>query len=399
MSVVLDLNDQALNLYRDGQLIASSPGYALAQGSVAQFGAEAAAQSRLHPVSTNNEFWYRLSMDPLSRPFANFRHYADMAHAHLAQLASICDFEGPVALTVPGSYSREQLGILSGIIRHSPFTVRAMADSGLVAAAAMAPQHQHLVIVDMQLHQSVLTLVSAGDGRLRRDKVVVANGIGSSSLSNTIVQTVNDAFIAQCRFNPQHSAQWEQQLYNDLPGWLAAIRAGATEIKVEIATDRTRHQATVLVADMQGDLMPALGKLDQQLQSLCQFATSVIPVIASTRAALIPGLLQHIKASPETVGGEQMARVCAQLASELTDGSASVPYITSIRLDQASAADAAVRDPATHLLIDGYAWPLTAQQYLTREEVEGLLDRHGPGDTIERDGKRMQLIRVQHGVP
>src|SRR5690554_6948609 len=105
---LLDLNDHDLGLYEPSGLILSSPGYVLAQGKQPVFGFEAVQQSRLHPVSVNNEFWHRLGMNPLTRPLANFRHHADIAYGHLMQLAQTSEYKGDVVLSVPGSFSREQ---------------------------------------------------------------------------------------------------------------------------------------------------------------------------------------------------------------------------------------------------------------------------------------------------
>jgi hypothetical protein len=399
MSAVLELNDQALSLYIDGQLRASSPGYVLAVGKQPQFGVEAAAQSRLHPLNTNNEFWQRLSMDPLPRPLAHFRHYADIAHAHLQHLGEIGDYRGPVALAVPGSFSRDQLAVLSGIIRQSPFTVRAMVDSGVIAAAAMLPPGALVIHLDLQLHQTVLTRMSAEAGRLRREQVVIVQGVGWDTLSNTMVQVVNDAFIEQSRFNPQHSARWEQQLYNELPQWLAAIRAGAREIQVHIETDQARHQATVLTDDLIADLEPALQKIELQLSQLAQHQSAAIPVLISSTAALLPGLRRQIHSVHGEVAGEQMSLTCARMIAEVPEGKAAVPYITSVRIDQSAAAAATLpREAPTHVLVDGLAWPLSAQQYLSAAEVDRVRREHAPGDVLEHRGKRLQLIKVQHGL-
>jgi hypothetical protein len=244
---VLEINDQAMGLYNHNGLIASSPAYVLVQGKQPQFGQQAIEQSRIHPVSTNNEFWYRLGMAPLSRPLAHFRHYADVAHGHLVHLAQEASFEGEVVIAVPASFNREQLAVLSGIIQHSPFRTLAIMDSALIAANQL-PENQNLVYVDIQLHQLSFTRLRNEAGNVRRDAFAVVPGAGFLALSNTIVQVVTDAFIAQSRFNPQHSAIWEQQLYNELPDWLQQFNSGQQEILVRIDTEKNSMQARVTVS-------------------------------------------------------------------------------------------------------------------------------------------------------
>lgn len=400
MSAVLELNDQALSLYQDGRLLASSPGYVLSIGKQPQFGTQAASQSRLHPVSTNNEFWNRLSMSPLSRPVANFRHYADMAHAHLLQLGELADYEGPVVLAVPGNFSREQLGILSGIVRHSPFTVSAMLDSGIAAAASARSSADYLMYLDLQLHQAVFTVMRKEDQRLVRQQVLQIQGAGWDAMSNALVQTVNDEFISQCRFNPQHSAQWEQQLFNELPQWLSALGAGAHEIVVEIKTDKAIHKASVSASGLRESINPALDKLSQQLLQLSDIKAADVPLLISSRSASIPGLVQHFEQQKQIVSGEQLANSCVQLVNDLPLNESAVPYLTSARLQiKTQATESESRTvTATHLLIDGNAWPLSNQPVFSQQELAALLQKHRPGDVIHHQGKHLQLIRVHHGV-
>lgn len=400
MSAVLELNDQALSLYLDGKLLASSPGYVLSLGKQPQFGEQAAAQSRLHPVSTNNEFWNRLSMSPLTRPVANFRHYADMAHAHLLQLGEQAKYEGPVVLAVPGNFNREQLSILSGIVRHSPFNVNAMLDSGVAAAVGSDAQADYLMYLDLQLHQALVTLLKKEGQRLVRQQVLQVQGAGWDAMSNALVQTVNDEFISQCRFNPQHSAQWEQQLFNELPQWLSALTAGAHEIVVVIETDKSNHKASVSAADLRDSISPVLGKLNQQMRQLSEINAAEVPLLISSRSASIPGLVSHFEQHKQIVSGEQLAASCVQLINDLPLNDSAVPYLTSVSLQAVhqTIKNEPEPEPATHLLIDGTAWPLSAQSVISSQELTALLQKHRPGELINHQGRHLQLIRVHHGV-
>ncbi|MBU2098682.1 MAG: hypothetical protein KKD00_07955 [Gammaproteobacteria bacterium] len=361
---VLEINDHAMGLYNHNGLIVSSPGFVLAHGKQPLFGQQAVEQSRLHPVSTNNEFWYRLSMAPLSRPFAHFRHYADIAHGHLMHLAQESSFEGEVVVAVPASFDREQLAVLSGVMQHSPFKSLAIMDAAFIACQHL-PENTSLVYVDLQLHQLSLTRLSSANGNVRRDAFAVVPGAGSIALSNAIVQVVTDAFIAQARFNPQHSAEWEQQLYNELPDWLNQFQAGEKEILVEIKTQKNSVQARVGVSEMLEALQPAFQKISQHF---AQFVGhNSVPVILSERAAVIPGLAFCLKALPAPLAGEQLAEVCLRALPSLSAGTG-VSYISSVphQVVSGHAADTAVSDnpdshvqiQPTHLVYQSHAWPL-----------------------------------------
>jgi len=361
---VLELNDQSLTLYVENQRIGSSPGYVLALAGKPLFGQEAAEQSRVHPVSTNNEFWYRLSMEPLRRPLAHFRHYADIAHAHLIHLADISAYKGDIVIAVPGSFSREQLAIMSGVVKQSPFNATAMLDTALLSAAAQIPESGRLLFVDLQLHQFTLTLLHSEQQQLKRELVGVVQGVGWNHLSNTLVQVINDAFIEQSRFNPQHSAMWEQHLYNELPEYLTRIRHGESDLVVTLNTDKASHQARVNATELISAMDPAFRKISQQAQQLLANAGAAasVPVVLSERAGRIPGLAAWLGVSAPAVSGEQVAAACLQAAEDLSSAGSSVPYVTAMRVRQTPVAtattiptDATALAP-THVLLGHEAW-------------------------------------------
>lgn len=386
-TAVLEINDHAMGLYNHNGLMISSPGYVLAHGKQPLFGQHAIEQSRLHPVSINNEFWHRLGMTPLSRPLAHFRHNADIAHGHLLHLAQETGFDGEVVISVPASFSREQLAVLSGVLQHSPFKARAIMDAALVAADQL-PDNRQLVYVDVQLHQLSFTRLLNSAGHVRRDAFAVVPGAGSIAFGNTIVQVVTDAFIAQSRFNPQHSAAWEQQLYNELPAWLQQFHDGQQEILVQISTDKNTVQARVGISEILQVLEPAFQKISQHF---AQFVTpgtdgnTQLPVLLSGRAALIPGLSFCLKALPLLLSAEQRAEFClralsaSSVAASATAGSG-VSYISSV----ARARPESVTAPAevspslvpTHILYQSQAWPLPLSASLDGDNM--LVFSSGP---------------------
>ncbi|MEX2334911.1 MAG: hypothetical protein WD600_11680 [Pseudohongiella sp.] len=375
---VLELNDHSINLYQDGDLISSSPAYVLSLGGQTQFGQSAAEQSRLHPINTHNEFWHNLGMAPLKRPLAHYRHNADIAHAHLMHIAEASDFEGDIAIAVPGSFSREQLAILGGVIGQSPFRATAMLDAGLFYAMPHMAQHPRVIFADMQLHQFCLTLLSTDQQQFRRESVAVVQGAGWSNLSNSLVQVINDAFIEQSRFNPQHSAFWEQHLYNELPDYLQQIRSGQADFLVSITTDKATHQARVSVAELVDILQPAFRRISQQLQQL--LGDTDAPVLISERAAAIPGLEASLRVQLTPMAGEEMAQACTRASASMATRGSDVPYLSSWRVPpthnapeakgttkgtaEGTFAASAAREAATHLLLGHNAYALSEPCYV-----------------------------------
>jgi hypothetical protein len=408
---VLELNDHTVNLYQDGDLVSSSPGFVLSLGGQTQFGQSAAEQSRLHPVNTHNEFWHRLSMTPLTRPLAHYRHNADIAHAHLMHIAQSSDFEGDVVIAVPGSFSREQLAILGGVIGQSPFRAAAMMDAGVFYALSHMNAAQQVVFADLQLHQFSLTLLRQEHGQVRRESVAVVQGAGWSNVANALVQVINDAFIQQSRFNPQHSAFWEQHLYNELPDYLQQIRAGQSDFLVSITTDKATHQARVSVAELIDSLQPVFRRITQQLQAL--LGDRDAPMLMSERAAIIPGLEATLQLHQPPLSGEQMAQACVRANGALSKTGHDVPFVSAWRVDTATASDAPAvtpaREPATHVLLDHVAYPLdtadsdtvikpACADVLIQARAAAAGQTLHAGDTLRLgDDMALPLIRVHHG--
>lgn len=373
---VLELNDHQLGLYNQNGLMFSSPGYVLVSGKHVQFGQQAAEQSRINPLGTNNEFWYRLGMTPLTRPVAHFRHYADVAHGHLLHLAQESGFEGEIVIAVPASFSREQLAVLTGVLKHSPFKPVAMMDAALVSASHQLSAGSELLYVDVQLHQLSLTRLHTDGSVVRRDAVSVVAGAGWTAISNILVQTATEAFVAQARFNPQHSAAWEQQLYNQIPLWLQHFYDADQELIARVQTDNNTIQARISLSDVLDALEPVFQKVAQHATRIT--TDPLMPVLLSGRAALIPGLQQCLSAINHQVSPQQLAELCLRAAANTGPASAghadTVPFLNVLALDtlrqaheksplsvnlaSLSQTPAVLSRSVTHVLSEGVAWPL-----------------------------------------
>jgi hypothetical protein len=409
---VLELNDHQLGLYNHNGLMFSSPGYVLVNGKHVQFGQQAAEQSRLNPLGTNNEFWHRLGMTPLTRPVAHFRHYADVAHGHLLHLAQESGFEGEIVIAVPASFSREQLAVLTGVLRHSPFKPVAMMDAALVSASHQLAAGSELLYVDVQLHQLSLTRLHTDGSAVRRDAVSVVPGAGWTGISNILVQAATEAFVAQSRFNPQHSAAWEQQLYNQIPLWLQHFYDGNQELTVRVQTDKNTIQARISLSDVLDALEPVFQKVSQHATRI--ITDPSIPVLLSGRAALVPGLQQCLSAINHQVSPEQLAELCLRAAANAGNESAghsgTVPFLNVLALDtlrhshvksplsvnlaSVSQTPAVSQRSATHVLSEGIAWPLPVEVCLQQDR--GVVIRTlGPADKSHNAGARLFVIGRQ----
>ncbi|MEY3659806.1 MAG: hypothetical protein RLZZ169_631, partial [Pseudomonadota bacterium] len=192
---LLELHDSRVTLRSAQRVLAASPGFANVAGAEPLFGEAARQVARLHPRQNFHQFWQQLSLDPLAIKTKTFRHHADLAYRHLQLLTQEQELGAGVLVATPASYTRAQLSVLLGILKPFPFRTLALIDHGLLlAAASEAPD---CIVLDLQLHQAVLSCYREVDGSLQREKLSQIPAAGSLALLDAWSSVVSDAFLQQ----------------------------------------------------------------------------------------------------------------------------------------------------------------------------------------------------------
>ncbi|MFT6092602.1 MAG: hypothetical protein ACJA2Q_000491 [Pseudohongiellaceae bacterium] len=374
---IIEFNDGAIKVGDHSGIVASSPGFALVVGNELVLGERAEKQARLQPTKSYNKYWYDLSMEPLNHG-NHLRHTADIAFAHLLHLAEIGEIESDVVLAVPGSFSSQQLAILLGLAKHSPINPIGVIDSGLaagVAASASAPS----LIIDFQLHQIVVTKLASSNGLLTSESVVQIPGVGSQNFINLMMQQATDSFIQQCRFNPQHNAEYEQLLYNQMPLWLSQYDDSQTNLVLELKTRDALHVAKMpkegLIASLQGHYK----KINQELEPLLEAGYSSL--ILNKDLASLPGYMASLPdfKSVKVLQDDAIIEACLGHAEKIVTDSDEIHLVRSLAVavgaKVASAADKAEFDTTevpTHLVFQNRAVALNGMQIRNAVTAEGV---------------------------
>lgn len=381
---VIEFNDAALKVGDESGILLQSPGFALSQNKKLQLGEVAEQQARVHPTNAYNKFWHDLSMDPLTHG-NGIRHHADIAYAHLMHLAENAGLDGDVIFAVPGNFTRQQLAILLGLSKQCPFNPIGVVDSALAAAVASAAQ-QSLIYADIQLHQVLLTKLKVEGGKVKVDSVIQVPGVGSQNFMDLMMQFATSAFIQQSRFNPQHNAEIEQQLYNALPHWWLQNNQNESSLVLELKANNTVHTAKIpresLVSTLSGHYL----KINQQIASL---ASSGSPrLLLSTAIAALPGFKTLLGANHalEVIEPETVINACLHHREHIAGGEQGLHLVSSLAV-----ADAGMQSPApsvrtaqperaTHVLWRNTAQPLTGLRIENKPVLNG--SRSAPG-TLE----------------
>jgi hypothetical protein len=229
--LAFELIDAALVVARQhgdaADVIADAPGVAILEDQATLTGIEALQRVRVTPLLAHMNFWRGLSTQPLPRPSRSATTTADVAFAQAEKLLGRYKEENEaVLLAVPAGYSREQLGLLLGVINETGVPVAGLVDAAL-AACSLQPAPARVLHLDLELHQALLTVLEYSGGEhpgLKRSRYEIAPRHGLLGIQQTLVQFIAENFVRKTRFDPLHDAATEQRLYDQLPAWLAELQ-------------------------------------------------------------------------------------------------------------------------------------------------------------------------------
>ena len=424
---VIELNDNVLRVSDDSGILVESPGFALAVDKQMQLGDIAKQQARIYPASSYNKYLHELSLDPISH-VAGIRHLADIAYAHLLYLAEEGGVDADVIFAVPGNFTRQQLAILLGLAKQSPFQVVGMVDSAL-AAAQVATHTGSVIYAEMQLHQVVLTKIVMKGGAHQRESVIQVPGVGSQNFMDLMMQLATGLFIEQCRFNPQHDAESEQQLYNALPLWLKQDGKDQNSLLLELKVNTAVHTAKMPRESLINNLARHYKSIGQQVAELAVGGDSKL--LLSPDFADLPGFRSFLGESIEleVLPASAISRAVILNRNSIVSGDDQIQLTTAlprvVSLAKASGqSDPVAAEPEqvrpTHVLVGSTAIPLGSIDlpelgriekyedgfYLDSGKQEFLLNEHkvvgkhelSLGDLIQpsKNSEAIRLIQVSN---
>lgn len=353
----IELNDSEIRVARNANIILRSPGYAVVQRDKVELGESAARQAHLHPRAAYNRYWSNLNQDAIRYPSAQIRHNADLAYAHLLSLYEQAGKPDEVLFAVPGSYSNEQLSLLLGLVEASPFKALGLVDTAVAAVAPSAGpgEYTHL---DMHLHQTILTHINVTND-VSRTATQVIDGIGLATVYDTCAFLMADLFIKQSRFDPQHHAETEQALYNQIPECLRVL-SNSPEVLLEIQYQDTQHQAKLLRETL-------LEKLQEHYQKIINAIPAANICVISDRMASLPGFIEQ-KTEMTALDPASVFKACEEQLTHIRSSGPALNFITrlpatsqpliSSNADSTPTVKPEKTSSITHILCGHQAYPL-----------------------------------------
>ena len=379
----LELIDAGLVLAgRHGDSVAvvgEQPGVAVLEDSATLTGDEAAARVRLRPLLAHTNFWRGLSVEPLIRPSRLISTTADLAFAQVSKLLEKYRADGEsILLSVPAGYSREQLGLLLGVVNETGVSVAGLVDAAL-AACSHEPAPARVLHLDLELHQAMLTVLeyvgdAAGGGDqagLKRSRYEILPRHGVLALQQAWMRMIAESFVRKTRFDPLHEAGSEQRLVDELPGWLQQIgnapklqltnRFGEQELSIEL--ERAQFIAAA---------QPHYAELLKLVQG-ARVAGMPIELRVSHRLAAMPGLVEHLSTLRDCElrvlprGSAALGALNHEAAIRRPSEALALAYRLPLPRAASSETSAAAQDATpvqlrpTHVLFRGRAWAISSQ--------------------------------------
>ena len=230
----IELDDRALTLARDGQVLASAPS-AVFDGTIGEpTGAHAWHAVRRQPTATSTRHLGAVMGQSASLSRAVSLVAAELRH-RLAEHPANADER--VWFAAPARVNAEGLSAILGIARSLGLPVDGFVDSAAVAVAALGIDRMALVL-ELGLHHVAATAVDS-DGQARRRRAVVSDQGGLIELYEAWLDLISTAMVKRTRFDPLHDAATEQQLFDALPALAReAATAGAATALVTAGTER-----------------------------------------------------------------------------------------------------------------------------------------------------------------
>lgn len=370
--------DERSDRYVESPVALHAGGGALLTGELAL------RRARIEPRAFRNRFWEDLSRAPLSPSLAGFASNVDLAYAHLKALLSELE-PSPEAtlLSVAPGLDREALALLLGVAEACGLVVQSLADAAVAAGSDAllsrgtgGPERGRAGTwwcVDIGPGSAwAAPLELAADRRwLRRAGDPVEIGGGFDALQDAWLSRVAARFVEDTRFDPLHSAEGEQSLFDLLAECAARLReTDAPPVVLRLGDSEHRTQVS------RGELVRAAdGVFDEWRVALAkhvahpgQGSLEGLQILLSAGLDAIPGAGEVFSEASELciLRADAALRGSLAWAPRTRAAGAGAGVERLLRLGETSEAPprVAVKPPAapTHLLLGHRALPLEASR-------------------------------------
>lgn len=356
---LLEINDQLIRLWKDGQQCFAEPGIAQVDRNSVIFGHEASGGAFTHPVQTLSSYWQRLNEEPSEQRNKAVSKQSDLVFNQLNKVFedhSLAPDDG-LWVALASDIDAQQAGLLYGILQYKELPIRGFVDMAS-SVATIDYLSGDLCFIDMHLHRSVVTEVSVSGDRIEIESSRTLAQLGYMQLMNRWINTVSEKSLDENRFDPRVSGQTEQQVFNQLQ---ERVASADESILFEISHNEESRSINVPRADLVNDSLDFY----ERLLASC---SNISHVVLGEHTASLPGLEPLIQSRNLIVDyctGHSLNGVVSQLESTRS-ADADVTFVKSYSRQSSSQIDSSVQTQVTqnnapsptHVLANDIARPL-----------------------------------------
>ncbi|UTA46651.1 hypothetical protein L1F30_10800 [Simiduia sp. 21SJ11W-1] len=275
---LLYLNDVQVQLVSQGEPLVCEPAQLVFEGTQVLSGEQALARLRITPLAAYNQHWAQLHQQPLKLPNPDYRHHADLAYWQLNRwLAPLA--QGTPLLVAPSyRYQAQQYSLLAGMLQAAGAEPAGFIHAALLHTLGALTQglgKGPFLHLDLCLHQAHITELRVHNGQLVIQQEWDFPELGLNKIKEAWLQKVARLCIDQTRYDPLHSAESEQRLFNQWADCIAQLQKGPAA-----GLDIDGHEIEIQHRDV-SDLYRALHTKLQSLQG---------QVLLTPIARALPGL-------------------------------------------------------------------------------------------------------------
>lgn len=360
----LYINDAGITLQKDGKIVYCEPSYAWIGKNKVQLGINAFSKSRITPQNIENRYW--LDLSTTSYMIDHYKHLcsADIVSHEMQIIKSIIGKDSSLIIVVPPYLNNQQLSLFLGIANELNIKITGFLESS-VAATRREYKFATLVHLDLHLHCLSASIMNQNN-KSSVNKSFIINDCGQLGFNNCWIKMISQAFIKQCRFDPLHAAESDQQLINNLTSWVAqSITKESVHLEIEYGNQS--YECDIQSSDFILAVMPLYKSLFNKLRSIFQ-AEDLPAIQISNRIAKLPGLvdLLELKLSAAVFENEKGSTVSGAserfIDKEQQDSSLkitqSLPWDKpSIKINKVNR-KMSVNDKPSHILFESIAYPI-----------------------------------------
>ena len=292
------------------------------------------------------------------------------------------------------------MGILAGICEEIGIPLTSFVNASILEASSVNTGAE-IIHLDINLHSITLTKIfKEQTTSLISTKDI--NNHGFNNFLSTWANTIADQFIRTHRFDPFHSARTEQELYDSLPDFIAALEH-ETAARFDLNSKQGCLEIALAKEIIVKSCAPIYQRIVQMISDERSFGKST-SVLLSPRFKNLPGIknsLELIK-DIEVLALEDFAVISSinRLKDDLISNTAEVKHFSRVAsLERFEEKNLEVGNQIpTHLLWRNKAFPIGQRFDVALDPAAGPYKSEEPVGRIERLDSDLFIEPLKEGI-